>query len=195
MTNLRGVGGAPRGLRTHQPSLHGRRTNEFRRAIKTAPTRRASLQRSIARKGSANATIIPPTNARQATTNEITTHPQPNHRQLNPSRRDENILPTSNSKPTNLNGDDQGDHAIARTGTVTREQVITGPAHVTKPDIQAKGKRHGRAATKGRMNIRCSGTTEMQRGQRVPTARFQRVKITGRRGERAEVWFFLEVST
>ena len=116
---MRGVGGAPRGLRTHQPSLHGRRTNEFRRAIKTAPTRRASLQRSIARKGSANATIIPPTNARQATTNEKTTHPQPNHRQLNPSRRDENILPTSNSKPTNLNGDDQGDHAIARTGRVT----------------------------------------------------------------------------
>ena len=114
MTNMRGVGGAPRGLRTQQPSLHGRRTHEIRRTITTAPTRRALSQRSTAYKGSANATNIPPTYERRATRNEKTMHPQPNHRQLNPSRRDENILPTSNSKPTNLNGDYQGDHVKSR---------------------------------------------------------------------------------
>ena len=84
MTNLRGVGGAPRGLRTHQPSLHGRRPHEIRRT--TAPTRRASSQRSTARRDSANATIIPPTNERQSTTNEKSSHPLPTHLQLNPNQ-------------------------------------------------------------------------------------------------------------
>ena len=87
MTNLRGVGGAPRGLRTHQPSLHGRRTTEIRRAITTAPARRASSQRSIAHRDSANATIIPPTNERQSTTNEKSLHPQPTHLQSNPNQQ------------------------------------------------------------------------------------------------------------
>ena len=86
MTNMRGVGGAPRGLRTHQPSLHGRRTNELRQTITTAPTRRASSQRSTARRDSANAMIIPPTNARRATTNKkARTHTT--HLQLNPNQQ------------------------------------------------------------------------------------------------------------
>ena len=110
---MRGVGGAPRGLRTQQQSLHGRRPHEIRQP--TAPTRRASSQRSTARKGSANATNVPPTNERQSTTNEKSSHPQPTHLQ-------------SNSKPTNLNGDDQGDHAIARTGRVTAGGNYTDPA-------------------------------------------------------------------
>ena len=87
--------------------------DEIRRT--TAPTRRASSQRSTARRDSANATIIPPTNERQSTTNEKSSHPQPTHLQ-------------SNSKPINLNGDDQGDHAIARTGRVTAGGNYTDPA-------------------------------------------------------------------
>ena len=85
MTNLRGVGGAPRGLRTHQPSLHGRRPHEIRRP--TAPTRRASLQRSTAHKDSANATNVLPTNERQFTTNEKSSHPPPTHLQSNPNQQ------------------------------------------------------------------------------------------------------------
>ena len=154
MTNMRGVGGAPRGLRTQQQSLHGRRPHEIRRT--TAPARRASSQRSTARRDSANATIIPPTNERQSTTNKKSSHPH------HPS--------TIKSKPTNLKGDDQG--------------ITPSPKkHRIMEVFRATGKRHGRI------------TTKMRGGQRVPTARFQRVEIIGRTGERAEIRVFLEVIT
>ena len=159
MTNMRGVGGAPRGLRTQQQSLHGRRPHEIRRT--TAPTRRASSQRSTARKDSANATNVPPTNERQSTTNEKSSHPQPTHLQLN-------------SKPTNLNGDDQGDHAIARTGA--------RPIEAVRPAIQTTGKRYGRIATKIRGTKGADGT-------------ISRVEIIGRTGEHAEIRGFSEVAT
>merc|ERR1711957_815135 len=50
---------------------------------------------------------------------------------------------TINSKPTNLNGDDQGDHAIARTGKVTAGGKEYRPRTV-RPVIRATGKRYGR---------------------------------------------------
>ena len=167
MTNLRGVGGAPRGLRTHQPSLHGRRTNEFRRAIKTAPTRRASSQRSNARKDSANVTNVPPTNERQSTTNEKSLHPQPTHLQSNPNQQ---ILKAMIRGITPSHGQARPIAALVR------------PIEACSI-IRATGKRYGRI------------TPQIRGGQRVPTARFQRVEIIGRTGERAEIWGFSEVST
>ena len=128
MTNLRGVGGAPRGLRTHQPSLHGRRTTEIRRAITTAPARRASSQRSTARKDSANATITPPTNERRSTTNEKSSHPQPTHLQSNPNQQ---IL-----------------KAMIRGITPSHGQAR--PIAALRPIIRATGKRYGWKAIKGR---------------------------------------------
>ena len=74
MTNLRGVGGAPRGLRTHQPSLHGRRTTEIRRAITTAPARRASAPT----RGSS----LPPTNDDPPQTKKARTHNPPIYNQI-----------------------------------------------------------------------------------------------------------------
>ena len=158
MTNMRGVGGAPRGLRTQQQSLHGRRPHEIRRT--TAPTRRASSQRSTARKGSANATNVPPTNERQSTTNEKSSHPQPTHLQSNPNQQ---IL-----------------KAMIRGITPSHGQARPIEASSI---FRATGKRYGRI------------TTQIRGGQRVPTARFQRVEIIGRTGERAEIRGFSEVST
>merc|ERR1712194_385278 len=71
---------------------------------------------------------LPPTNERRSTINEqARTH--------NP--------PIYKSKPTNLNGDDQGDHAIARTGRVTAGGKEYRPRTV-RPVIRATGKRYGR---------------------------------------------------
>ena len=147
MTNLRGVGGAPRGLRTHQPSLNGWRPHDIRRT--TAPTRRASSQRSTARKGSANATNVPPTNERQSTTNKKSLHPQPTLLQSNPNQQ---IL-----------------KAMIRGITPSHGQAR--PIHVEVSRVRARLHRGMHDNPGDGENI----WTDKQRyvGQRVPTARFQ----------------------
>ena len=108
MTNLRGVGGAPRGLRTHQPSLHGRRT------IRDPPNHSASTARIVA-------TLDRTQGQRQR-------DDHPSHQRTTIHHKRKKLAPTTHpstikSKPTNLKGDDQGDHAESRSGKTHRGKL------------------------------------------------------------------------
>ena len=103
MTNLRGVGGAPRGLRTHQPSLHGRRPHQ------DPPNHSASTARIV--------TTLDRTQGQRQRDDH------PSHQRTTIHHKRKKLAPTTHpstikSKPTNLKGDDQGDHAESKeTGT------------------------------------------------------------------------------
>merc|ERR1712194_571930 len=141
---------------------------EIRRT--TAPTRRASSQRSTALKHSANATILPPTNERRSTTNEKSSHPLPTHLQLNPIQQ---ILKAMIRGITPSHGQARPIVEVSR-----MTQDYTEACSI----FRATGKRYGRKKEDTWRTKGADGT-------------ISRVEIIGRTGERAEIRGFSEVST
>merc|ERR1712194_533000 len=102
----------------------------------------------------------------------------PSHQRTTIHRIRKKLAPTTypstiKSKPTNLIGNDQGDHAESRSGETHRGKMLSNPGD---------GKRYGRIKKDTRRTKGADGT-------------ISRVEIIGRTGERAEIRGFSEVST
>ena len=144
MTNMQGVGGAPRGLRTQQPILHGepaaataaRQRHHLRNQALNADSRLQQLQRAGKRQ-------------RDERSSQQQTASHHKQRKLAPTTlsstnksietRRKTFDPTSNSKPANLKGDDQGDHAKSRAGRVTAGGKVPTPH--SKTNYPGKGEK------------------------------------------------------